>query len=150
MKSWVMALYMASISAGNAFTAATSAVIGAARLDVSGASYYAFFTCVMLVAALLFLPVARCYKVADHVPGRVRIGDEGFRRGQFGREQLGHRTLRRVAFRACACERRGGSPRRGLLRLRRRRQRTPHPGVDGSHVRDQALQPFVQSRARCS
>ena len=76
MKSWVMALYMASISAGNAFTAATSAVIGAARLDVSGASYYAFFTCVMLVAALLFLPVARCYKVADHVPGRVRIGDE--------------------------------------------------------------------------
>ena len=43
---------------------------------MSGASYYAFFTCVMLVAALLFLPVARCYKVADHVPGRVRIGDE--------------------------------------------------------------------------
>ena len=68
MKSWVMAIYLASISAGNGFTAATSAVIAAADLDVSGAAYYAFFTCVMLASALLFVPVAHCYVEKPYAP----------------------------------------------------------------------------------
>lgn len=67
MKSWVMAIYLASISAGNGFTAATSAVIAAAHLDVSGAAYYAFFTCVMLASALLFVPVAHCFVEKPYV-----------------------------------------------------------------------------------
>ena len=68
MKSWVMAIYLASISAGNGFTAATSAVIAAAHLDVSGAAYYAFFTCVMLASALLFVPVAHCFVERPYAP----------------------------------------------------------------------------------
>lgn len=71
MKSWVMAIYLASISAGNGFTAATSAVIAAAELDVSGAAYYAFFTCVMLASALLFVPVAHCYVEKPYAPPLV-------------------------------------------------------------------------------
>jgi hypothetical protein len=62
MKSWVMALYLASISVGNALTAAVNAAInrpdGTARL--TEVQYMQFFTSLMLVAAVLFLPII-CY-----------------------------------------------------------------------------------------
>lgn len=63
LKSWVMALYLASISVGNAITAAVNAAItrpdGSARL--SDVEYMQFFTSLMLIAALLFLPVIFYY-----------------------------------------------------------------------------------------
>jgi hypothetical protein len=67
LKSWVMALYLASISIGNAITAAVNAAItrpdGSARL--SDVAYMQLFTSLMLVAAVLFVPVVISGDVED-------------------------------------------------------------------------------------
>jgi len=72
MKSFIMALYMLSISLGNFFTARVNQYIdssdGASGLE--GAAYYWFFTGVMLAAAVLFLFVVRFYR------GRTYVQDE--------------------------------------------------------------------------
>ena len=72
MKSLVMCTYLISISLGNLFTAAVNFFIqnkdGTSKL--AGASYFYFFTGVMLATALLFLLFARFYK------GRTIIQDE--------------------------------------------------------------------------
>jgi POT family proton-dependent oligopeptide transporter len=80
MKSFVMAFFMMSISAGNLFTSAVNFFIhnddGSSRL--AGAEYYRFFTLLMLVTACLFVLVARFYKgdiylqeeMPEAVPGR--------------------------------------------------------------------------------
>jgi POT family proton-dependent oligopeptide transporter len=64
MKSFVMAFFMMSISAGNLFTGAVNFYIqnedGSSKL--TGASYFGFFTAMMLVTALLFVMVARFYR----------------------------------------------------------------------------------------
>lgn len=68
MKSLVMALFMLSISAGNLFTSAVNFFIqepgGKSKLE--GAAYYWFFTILMVVAAFLFVFVARKYRVKNY------------------------------------------------------------------------------------
>ncbi len=72
LKSIVMSLYMLSVAAGNFITALVNLFIqnsdGTSKLP--GASYYWFFTGLMLVAALLFLAVVKTYR------GQTYIQDE--------------------------------------------------------------------------
>ena len=69
MKSFIMAVYLLSISLGNFFTAAVNAFIqnadGSTRMP--GADYYWFFTIAMLVTAVLFIPVAGRYPVKNYI-----------------------------------------------------------------------------------
>ncbi|QDV54300.1 POT family MFS transporter [Rosistilla oblonga] len=71
IKSIIMSFYMLSVSLGNFITAGVNAVIsnddGSSKLP--GASYYWFFTGLMLVAAFLFIIVAYMYR------GRTYIQD---------------------------------------------------------------------------
>ncbi|MHC4618613.1 MAG: POT family MFS transporter [Planctomycetota bacterium] len=68
-KSFVQALFLLSISLGNAFTAIVNAFIqnedGTSKL--AGASYYWFFTIAMLVTAVLFIPVAARYRERNYI-----------------------------------------------------------------------------------
>ena len=69
MKSFIMAVFLLSISLGNAFTAVVNWFIqnpdGSSKLP--GASYYWFFTIVMLASAVLFIPAAKRYRVKDYI-----------------------------------------------------------------------------------
>ncbi len=69
MKSFIMAVFLLSISLGNAFTAVVNAIIvnedGTSKLP--GASYFWFFTIVMLVTAVIFIFAARCYKEKSYI-----------------------------------------------------------------------------------
>jgi len=69
MKSFIQAVFLLSISLGNAFAAVVNWFIknedGTSKL--AGASYYWFFVAVMLVTAALFIPVAMRYKVKDYI-----------------------------------------------------------------------------------
>jgi POT family proton-dependent oligopeptide transporter len=69
MKSFIMAVFLLSVSVGNAFTALVNAVIqnkdGSSKLP--GASYYWFFTIAMLVTAVLFIPIAGRYRVQSYI-----------------------------------------------------------------------------------
>ena len=69
MKSFIMAVYLLSISLGNFFTAAVNAFIqkadGSTRLP--GADYYWFFTIAMFITAVLFIPVAGRYPVKNYI-----------------------------------------------------------------------------------
>ena len=69
MKSFIMAVFLLSISLGNAFTAVVNWFIrnedGSSKLP--GASYYWFFTIAMLVTAVLFIPVAKGYRVKSYI-----------------------------------------------------------------------------------
>jgi len=64
IKSIVMSLYLLSVSLGNLITAGVNAVIqnsdGTSKLP--GATYYWFFTGLMLVAAVMFIAVALKYR----------------------------------------------------------------------------------------
>ena len=64
MKSFVMAGFMLSVSLGNVFTALVNVLIqnadGSSKLV--GAEYFLFFAGAMLLAALVFIPVAMLYK----------------------------------------------------------------------------------------
>jgi POT family proton-dependent oligopeptide transporter len=64
MKSFVMAGFMLSVSLGNIFTALVNLVIqnkdGSSRLV--GAEYFLFFAGAMLLAAVIFIPVAMVYQ----------------------------------------------------------------------------------------
>ena len=64
VKSLVMAMYLSSVSMGNAFTALINVLIqdehGKSRL--SGADYYWLFSGVMLLTAIGFIFIARSYK----------------------------------------------------------------------------------------
>jgi len=64
MKSFVMAFFMLSISAGNLFTSGVNFFIenqdGSSKL--AGADYFSFFTTLMLITAILFAIVSRFYK----------------------------------------------------------------------------------------
>jgi len=63
MKSFIMAFYFMSVAVGNLFTSAVNFFIenadGSSKL--AGASYFWFFTALMLVTAMLFLVVIRHY-----------------------------------------------------------------------------------------
>jgi POT family proton-dependent oligopeptide transporter len=69
MKSFIMGVFLLSISLGNLFTAAVNIFIqnedGTNKLP--GASYYWFFAIVMMVTAILFIPVARLYPVKEYI-----------------------------------------------------------------------------------
>ncbi len=69
MKSFIMAVFLLSISLGNAFTAVVNATIinedGTSKL--AGASYFWFFTVVMLATAAIFIFVARRYKERSYI-----------------------------------------------------------------------------------
>lgn len=69
MKSLVMGLYWCSVSAGNLFTALVNAFIqtpdGGSRL--SGPDYFLFFTGLMAVASVLFVPLARAFQERTYV-----------------------------------------------------------------------------------
>ncbi len=71
LKSFVMALFLLSVSLGNAFTALVNYFIqnedGSVRLD--GADYYWFFTLVMFGVSLLFIAVAKRYKGKTYLQG---------------------------------------------------------------------------------
>ena len=71
MKSFIMAIFMLSISLGNLFTAAVNYFIqnpdGTTKLE--GASYYWFFVIVMFVTSLLFMIVAKYYREQTHIQG---------------------------------------------------------------------------------
>jgi len=73
MKSFVMAVFFLSISLGNTFTAVVNHIIenpdGTSKLE--GAGYYWFFVKVMVITAILFIPVARCYPVKDYIQDEV-------------------------------------------------------------------------------
>ena len=64
MKSFIMAIFLLAISLGNAFVAIVNAFIqnkdGSSKLP--GASYYWFFTAIMLSAAIIFVFVAKNYR----------------------------------------------------------------------------------------
>lgn len=59
MKSFVMSLYLLSVSLGNQFTAAVNLLIedASGKSILAGASYYWFFTGCMTLATLLLVPV---------------------------------------------------------------------------------------------
>ena len=69
MKSFIQAVFLLTISLGNAFTAVVNKVIqnpdGTSKLP--GASYYWFFTIAMLVTAVLFVPVASRSRVKSYI-----------------------------------------------------------------------------------
>ena len=73
IKSIIMSLYMLSVSLGNFITAGVNAIIsnpdGTSKLP--GASYYWFFTGLMLAAAIVYIAVAYFYH------GKSYIQDEG-------------------------------------------------------------------------
>ncbi|EIC27984.1 dipeptide/tripeptide permease [Methylomicrobium album BG8] len=66
-KSVVMAAYFLSVSLGNLFTGAVNFLIGHAEggMKLSGASYFWFFTGLMLATALLFVPLSRAAEKKD-------------------------------------------------------------------------------------
>lgn len=73
MKSIVMCTYLGAISLGNFFTAQFNRYNqnDDGSLKFAGASYFWFFVVVMVVASILFVPVARYYK------GQTYIQEEG-------------------------------------------------------------------------
>ncbi len=75
MKSFIQALFLLSISLGNAFTAAVNWFIenedGTTKL--TGPQYYWFFAIAMLVTAVLFVPLAARYKVRDYIQDEAPV-----------------------------------------------------------------------------
>ncbi len=75
MKSFIMAVFFLSITLGNAFTAVVNKFIqnedGTSKL--AGASYFWFFVGVMVVTAVLFIPVARCYRVKNYIQDEASL-----------------------------------------------------------------------------
>lgn len=71
MKSFIMALFLLSLSFGNAFTALVNVLIqnpdGTAKL--AGAQYYLAFAGLMLVTALGFIAFASRYREQRHIQG---------------------------------------------------------------------------------
>jgi proton-dependent oligopeptide transporter, POT family len=71
MKSFIMGLFLLSISFGNLITAAINFIIqnddGTSKLE--GASYYWFFVIMMLITAVIFIFVAKKYKEKTYVQG---------------------------------------------------------------------------------
>jgi POT family proton-dependent oligopeptide transporter len=72
MKSLVMAAWLFTVSLGNAFTAALNFLIPALRqhsFNLEGAAYFRFFTCLMLITAVIFVFVGRFYRGKSYIQG---------------------------------------------------------------------------------
>ena len=69
MKSFVMAVFLLSVTLGNVFTAVVNQFIqnadGTSKLE--GSSYYWFFTFAMLGTAFVFIPVAKLYREKTYI-----------------------------------------------------------------------------------
>ena len=72
LKSVVMALFLMSVSLGNAFTSLVNVMIQQedGTVILEGASYYWFFAGIMLAASVLFILVARCYQEKTYLQGQ--------------------------------------------------------------------------------
>jgi POT family proton-dependent oligopeptide transporter len=79
MKSFVMAGFMLSVSLGNVFTALVNVLIqnadGSSKLV--GAEYFLFFAAAMLLAAVIFIPVALLYKEKHFIQDESENGFMG-------------------------------------------------------------------------
>lgn len=75
MKSIVMALYLWSITAGNAFTALVHWFIANpdGTLKLQGASYYNFFAALSIGCVAVFVFVARAYKEQSYLQGDTPV-----------------------------------------------------------------------------
>lgn len=71
MKSFIMGIYFLGVSLGNLFTSGVNWFIqnpdGTVKL--AGADYYWFFTVLMLIVAVLFLPFMKVYKGQTYIQG---------------------------------------------------------------------------------
>ena len=69
MKSFIMSLYLLSVALGNVITALVNRLTmdEAGNSTLVGDEYYWFFTKMMLVAAVLFIPIARMYKPQTYI-----------------------------------------------------------------------------------
>ncbi|VAX37444.1 Di-tripeptide/cation symporter [hydrothermal vent metagenome] len=73
MKSFIMSLYLLSVSAGNLLAALVNTFMiykdenGDVQNHLEGASYFWFFTGMMLIAALLFVGVSHLYKGKTYI-----------------------------------------------------------------------------------
>jgi POT family proton-dependent oligopeptide transporter len=69
MKSFVMAVFLLSVTLGNFFTAIVNQFIqntdGTSKLE--GSSYYWFFALAMLGTACVFIPVAKLYREKTYI-----------------------------------------------------------------------------------
>jgi len=78
VKTFVMSLYLLSISLGNFFSAGVNHFIqnadGTSKLP--GASYYWFFAIAMLVTLALYIPVARFFPVKEYIQDEAEAGAE--------------------------------------------------------------------------
>ena len=76
LKSFVMALFLLSVSLGNAFTSLVNFMIqnddGTSMLE--GAAYYRFFAGIMFVVAVCFIFVAKCYQGATYLQDETVSG----------------------------------------------------------------------------
>ena len=74
MKSLVMAFFMMSVAAGNLFTSAVNFLIqnddGTSKL--AGASYFGFFTSLMLITAIVFAFVIRYFREQHYLHEEIR------------------------------------------------------------------------------
>jgi POT family proton-dependent oligopeptide transporter len=74
MKSFIMSLYLLSVSMGNLLTSAVNYVIlnpdGTSKLP--GATYYTFFAGLMFIAACLFVVVASFYRGQTYLQDSAR------------------------------------------------------------------------------
>ncbi|MFO0828450.1 MAG: POT family MFS transporter [Phycisphaerales bacterium] len=79
MKSFIMSLYLLSVSGGNAFTAIVNRVTQDANGNSTlvGASYYWFFTYVMLGAACIFIVVASLYQPREYLQEEAAADESG-------------------------------------------------------------------------
>ena len=71
MKSLIMAIFLCSVSLGNAFTAAVNFFIqnpdGSSKL--TGSSYYMFFAALMLLTSFVFIGFAKMYQGKQYIQG---------------------------------------------------------------------------------
>lgn len=69
IKSFVMALFLLTVTLGNVFTGIVNVLIEQKLLVLEGAYYYWFFTSTMLVAAVLFVGATQLYRGKTYVQG---------------------------------------------------------------------------------
>ena len=79
MKSFIMSFYLLSVSVGNLIVAGVNFFIrnddGTSKL--AGASYYWFFTALMLVTAVIFLVVAKLYREKTYIQQDAPAAESG-------------------------------------------------------------------------
>ena len=75
IKSFVMSLWLLTVTLGNVFTAVVNRLIGGGTLELDGADYYWFFTGTMLASAVLFVGATLLYRGRTYVQGDASTPD---------------------------------------------------------------------------